>query len=75
MSKSDVERPSSPARTRTGPRQFLREVRGEMKRVAWPSRKEVTSYSIVVLVTVAILMTYVFGLDTVFSQFVFWIFG
>jgi preprotein translocase subunit SecE len=75
VSKSDVERQPSPPRQRTRPRQFLREVRGEMKRVAWPSRKEVTSYSIVVLVTVALLMTYVFGLDSVFSQFVLWIVG
>jgi preprotein translocase subunit SecE len=60
---------------RTGPRQFLREVRGEMKRVAWPSRKEVASYFVVVLVTVTILMAFVFALDSLFGQFVLWIFG
>lgn len=75
MPQSDVERRSPPTRPRTGPRQFLREVRGEMKRVAWPSRKEVASYSVVVLVTVSILMALVFVMDTVFSQFVLWIFG
>lgn len=78
MSKSDIERQlaqQSKPRQRTGPRQFLREVRGEMRRVAWPSRKEVLSYSVVVLVTVSILMAFVFVLDSVFSQFVLWIFG
>jgi preprotein translocase subunit SecE len=77
VSKSDVERqPLQPQpRSRIGPRQFLREVRGEMKRVAWPSRKEVTSYSVIVLVTVSILMTFVFVLDYVFGRFVLWIFG
>ena len=75
MSKSEVDRSQPAGRQRTGPRQFLREVRGEMKRVAWPSRKEVASYSVVVLVTVAILMTLVFVLDSVFGQFVLWIFG
>jgi len=81
VSKSDVERQSSQpqpqpqARQRTGPRQFLREVRGEMKRVAWPSRKEVASYSVVVLVTVSILIAFVFLLDSVFGRFVLWIFG
>jgi preprotein translocase subunit SecE len=75
VSKSDVERQPASTRSRTRPQQFLREVRGEMKRVAWPSRKEVTSYSVVVLVTVTILMAFVFGLDAVFSQFVLWIFG
>jgi preprotein translocase subunit SecE len=74
VSKSEVDRP--PARyQRTGPRQFLREVRGEMRRVAWPSRKEVASYFLVVLITVAILMAFVFALDSVFGQFVLWIFG
>lgn len=59
---------------RTPPRQFMREVRGELKRVAWPSRKEVASYSLVVLVAVSLLMLYVFGLDQAFGQLVFWIF-
>ncbi|MGH8909466.1 MAG: preprotein translocase subunit SecE [Egibacteraceae bacterium] len=77
MSQSDVERQSAPAqpRQRTGPRQFLREVRGEMKRVAWPSRREVASYSVIVLVTVAILILFVSVLDYAFGRFVLWIFG
>lgn len=64
-----------PPRKRTGPLQFLREVRGELKRVAWPSRRELLSYSLVVLVTVTLLTLYVFGLDQAFGQLVFLIFG
>ncbi|CAN5344888.1 hypothetical protein BH23ACT7_BH23ACT7_08490 [soil metagenome] len=82
MSEDQNERPTevapvrgAPRRERTGPRQFLREVRGELRRVAWPSRKEVASYSVVVLVTVTLMMAYIAGLDTVFGRFVFWIFG
>jgi preprotein translocase subunit SecE len=62
-------------RERTSPRTFLREVRGELKRVAWPSRKEVASYSVVVLVTVTLLTLFVFILDQAFAQIVFRIFG
>ena len=62
-------------RERTKPAQFLREVRGELRRVSWPSRTEVASYSLVVLVAVTILTLYVFGLDQLFGQFVLWIFG
>lgn len=62
-------------RERTKPAQFLREVRGELKRVSWPSRTEVASYSLVVLVAVTLLTVYVFGLDQMFGQFVLWIFG
>src|SRR5712691_1879594 len=40
-----------PKKQRTPPKQFLREVRGELKKVAWPSRGEVTTYTVVVLVS------------------------
>lgn len=64
-----------PRKQRTGVRQFTREVRGEMKRVNWPSRRELTSYSIVVLVAVSLVTAYIFGVDQAFGTFVFWIFG
>ena len=51
------------AEERTGPRQFLREVRGELRKVAWPTRSEVINYSIIVLVTVVILTTLIALLD------------
>ena len=60
---------------RTGPAQYAREVRSELKRVHWPSRREVTQYSIVVLIAVTLVTIYIFGLDQVFGQLVFWIFG
>ena len=60
---------------RTSPMQFLREVRLELKKVDWPTRRELVSYSIVVLVTVTVLTAYVFGLDSVFTRFVFDVLG
>ena len=48
---------------RTSPAQFLREVRGEMRKVAKPTREEVKSYSIIVLVTVVLFTAVIFGLD------------
>jgi preprotein translocase subunit SecE len=55
-------------RKRTGARQFLREVRQELKKVDWPSRRELISYTTVVLVTIIVLTTFVFGLDYVFTN-------
>jgi preprotein translocase subunit SecE len=55
---------------RTGARQFLKEVRQELKKVIWPTRKELGTYTVVVLVTVIVLTSYVFGLDVLFSKFV-----
>jgi len=55
-------------RKRTGARQFLREVRLELKKVDWPNRKELISYTTVVLVTITVMTTYVFGLDYFFTK-------
>ncbi|HEX5950014.1 MAG TPA: preprotein translocase subunit SecE [Actinomycetota bacterium] len=62
-------------RKRTGIRQFLKEVRQELKKVLWPTRRELVTYTIVVLVTVVVLTSYVFGLDVVFSKFVLDVFA
>jgi preprotein translocase subunit SecE len=57
-------------RERTTARQFLKEVRQELKKVIWPTRQELLTYTAVVLVTVVVMTSYVFGLDVVFSRFV-----
>ncbi|MFM8943926.1 MAG: preprotein translocase subunit SecE [Actinomycetota bacterium] len=54
---------------------FLREVRRELGQVIWPTRTELLTYTVVVLVTVVVLTAYVFGLDALFSRFVISIFG
>jgi preprotein translocase subunit SecE len=43
---------------RTG--QFFRDVVKELKRVSWPSRKELTRYTVVVVATV-VFMAFFFG--------------
>ena len=60
---------------RTGPMQFLREVRLELKKVDWPTRQELTTYSTVVLVTITVLTAFVFGVDYLFTKFLFPIFN
>jgi preprotein translocase subunit SecE len=68
-------RPSGGGKRRTGVRQFLREVRQELQKVNWPTRRELVTYTVVVLVTVTVLATYVFGLDFVFSKAIFSVLG
>jgi preprotein translocase subunit SecE len=63
--------PTEGKKKRTGARQFLKEVRQELHKVDWPSRRELISYTIVVLVTVIVMTTFVFGLDFVFSKLIF----
>ena len=60
---------------RTKPAEFLREVRAELRKVAWPTRAEVTNYSIIVFVAVVILTVFVGFLDFGFGQFVLRLFS
>ena len=53
---------------RTSPLQFLREVRGELRKVAWPTRPEVINYSIIVFAAVVLLTAYVAALDYGFGD-------
>ena len=58
-------------------RTFLTEVRNEMKRVTWPSRKEVYATTVVVILTSVFFGLYLFGVDmalnyvvrTIFERF------
>ena len=49
-------------------RAFLQEVRGELKKVTWPSRKEVYSTTLVVIATSVFFGFYLWGLDIVLSR-------
>jgi len=62
-------------RIRVGIRQFLKEVRAELKKVAWPSRQEVIAYAVVVLVTVTVLTAIVFGMDFVVTKGILHVLG
>lgn len=62
-------------RERTAPTEFMREVRGELRKVAWPNRQEVANYTIVVIVATAFLMGTVFALDFVFGRVIFAVFS
>jgi len=54
-------------------RQFLHEVRVEMKQVNWPSRDDVISTTIVVTVTVAFFGAYFFMTDSVLGKAISWL--
>lgn len=58
----------SASRARMPLPQYLREVRGELRKVAWPSREEVINFSITVLVVTAVLTTLIWGMDWFLRQ-------
>ena len=54
---------------------FIRQVIGELRKVVTPTRRELLSYTGVVLVFVVIMMALVSGLDFGFSALVNFLFG
>jgi len=54
---------------------FLREVVAELRKVIWPTRKELLTYATVVVVFVAIMLTVVASLDAAFAWLVLHVFG
>ena len=53
----------------TTPVGFLRETRDELKKVVWPSKKEVTRLTTVVIIVSAIVGGYIGGLDFLLTKF------
>ncbi len=46
---------------------FLREVKAELKKVTWPSKNEVYSTTIVVILTTVFFGVYLYFMDLIFS--------
>ena len=50
--------------------QFIKEVWAELNKVVWPSKAETKAYTLVVIVAVTIVATYIGILDVVFAWLV-----
>ena len=73
--RTDVALPR-PSGGRGGrPARFVRESVSEMRKVLWPSRNELVTYSIVVIIFVVIMVAVVAGLDIGFAKLVLLTFG
>lgn len=44
--------------------QFVRESKEELRKVTWPSRNEVTSFTVVVVITVIFMSLFLWLIDT-----------
>ncbi len=49
---------------------FLRRVKNELKKVNWPTRKELSSYTLVVVITVVVLIVFIGVIDLIFSNII-----
>ncbi|PIE31855.1 MAG: preprotein translocase subunit SecE [Ilumatobacter coccineus] len=60
---------------RVGPAQYLREVRDEIRKVAWPTKPEIIRYAIIVTVTVVVFTAFIGGLDYAMSFIMKWFYS
>jgi preprotein translocase subunit SecE len=68
-------KPGGPAKPeRTTPPVFLREVRAELRKVIWPTRRELITYTTVAVVFIMVMVGIVTGVDTALTKLVFWVF-
>jgi preprotein translocase subunit SecE len=68
-------KPKGPAKQeRTTPAKFVTEVRDELRKVVWPTRKELITYTTSALIFILIMVGLVTGLDVAFSKLVLLLF-
>jgi len=75
--KGKAEKPETSRRV--GPvgrlTRFIREVFAELRKVIWPTRKELLTYTVVVVFFVAVMLTVIGLLDVGFARAMLWVFG
>jgi preprotein translocase subunit SecE len=54
---------------------FYRQIVSELSKVVWPTRKQLTTYTAVVMVFVTFIIAVVSLFDLVITKLVFWVFG
>lgn len=54
---------------------FLRQIVAELRKVVVPTRSDLMSYTVTVIVFVLVVMTLVAGFDFGLGKLVFWVFG
>jgi preprotein translocase subunit SecE len=51
-------------------KQYLHEVRQELRKVTWPTREQMIAFTAVTLITSIVLTGVIFGLDVIMKEFV-----
>jgi preprotein translocase subunit SecE len=72
-----ADKPSRPSggKKRTSPALFYRQIVAELRKVIWPTRRDLINYTIVVLVFVLIMVGIVSALDFLLTEGVLAVFG
>ena len=49
---------------------FFKQVKGELKKVHWPNKNELSSYTLVVIITVVALIAFIGVIDLAFTNII-----
>lgn len=60
---------------KTNPGEFVRQVRQEISKVTWPTRKEAVVTTVMVFIMVFIMALFFLGVDKLLSSAIRWILG
>ena len=69
------DKPGPAKKDRTTPALFLRQIMAELRKVIWPTRRELRTYTIVAMMFILVMVVIVTSLDYAFTKLVFWAFG
>jgi preprotein translocase subunit SecE len=77
QTRGEAEKHSDRAvkRDRMTPALFVRQIIAELRKVIWPTRKELVTYTVVCLTFVVAMATIVTLLDIGFAKLMFYVFG
>ncbi len=52
---------------------YINQVKGELKKVKWPTKKEMLKYTLSTLIFIIFFAVFFYGIDTLFALFKGWI--
>jgi preprotein translocase subunit SecE len=67
--KSKKRTKKQPQKKAGGLRGFMRDTRGELRKVSWPTRREAQSLTVVVIIVMVVMAIFLGGFDYLFFQF------
>lgn len=54
-------------------RDYLHDVRQELRKVTWPNREQMIKFTTITLITTTVLTLVIFGFDVIAKEAVFWL--
>jgi preprotein translocase subunit SecE len=66
--KSDKKKSRKPQKRQNVIQRYINETIGELRKVTWPTRREATNLTIVVIIVVVVMSAYLGVLDFIFNQ-------